>query len=124
MSWTIGTVTLPKSPSMIKHPYAAVFDTFKYTGGTAIVLAKGLDIESMTIETVLHQNGYSISQLEGSYLIPLSQYVGSTVAINFPRTRHNGTWLMTSLDPEDSNEKPDNIPITMNFVRGAAIFFM
>ena len=121
MTWAIGTVNLPLSPSRITHPHAAIINKFKLTGGTPLIQGLGWDAETLTMVTTLHSGTLTIDQLATNYLTPLKAYVGSTVVVTFPHSYHNGTWLMTNLEPEESNDAPDRIDITIKFTRGSSI---
>ncbi len=120
MSWQIGSVTLPLSPGRITHPHSAIINKFKITGGTPLIQGLGFDAETLTVTVPLHSGNLTIDQL-GSYLSALKAYVGSTVTITFPHSYHNGTWLMTNLEPEETTTEPDRINVTIKFVRGSAI---
>lgn len=121
MSWTIGTVTLPNSPARVTHPLAAIVNKFKITGGTTLIQGVGIDAETMTWNLVLHNSGYTLDQLFTTYLSPLGSYLNTAVAVSCPRSFHNGTWLLTNLDPEESNDAPDRVNVTIKFTKGSAI---
>jgi len=121
MSWQIGTVTLPKAPRRIVHQLPTVNEAFKITGGTAVAVGLGLDLETLTVNVVLHGQNYSLEQLSGSYLTPLKGYLNSGVEISFPLTFYSGTWLMTELQPNITNEAPDSVDVIIKFVRGSGI---
>lgn len=121
MSYQIGTVTLPKSPTKISYSLPAMIDTFKITGGTAVAVGLGLDLESLNVTAVLHGSAYTQSELAGSYLTPLKGYLNSKVALDFPINFFDGTWLMTEFKPDFSISAPDRIYLSLKFVRGSGI---
>lgn len=124
MSYQIGTVTLPKSPTRISHTMPALSGVFKITGGTAVALGLGLDLETLSVNVTLHEQNYSLSQLSGSYLTPLKDYLNTEVEIAFPISIHNGTWLMTNIQHNINIDAPDRIFCVINFVKGSDILLM
>jgi len=121
MTYQIGTVNLPKSPTRISYNLPALTDTFKITGGTAVAVGLGLDVESLTVNAVLHETGLTHSDLAGSYLTPLKNYLNTEVALDFPVSFFDGTWLMTGFQHDFNVSAPDRIFLTLKFVRGSTI---
>ena len=121
MSWQIGTVTLPKSPRRVVHPMPAKTSSFPITGDTAYSIGLGIDIEKMVWTVMLHKKGLSLNALGGSYITPLKGYLGSTVVVSTPLDIHNGTWVMSLLQPSVRNDKPDVVNCTIKFERGENI---
>lgn len=121
MTYQIGTVTLPKSPTRITYSLPAVTESFKITGGTAVAVGLGLDLESLSITAVLHSDNLSQSDLAGSYLTPLKNYLNTEVTITFPISFFNGTWLMSDFQPDLNVSAPDRIFVSLKFVRGSGI---
>lgn len=121
MTYQIGTVNLPKSPTRITYNLPALTDIFKITGGTAVAVGLGLDLESLTVNTVLHETNLTQSDLAGSYLTPLKGYLNSEVELDFPVSFFDGTWLMTGFQPDFNVSAPDRIYLILKFVRGSGI---
>jgi hypothetical protein len=121
MSWTIGTVTLPKSPEKIKHDLPALYEAFPVTGGSPDILGTGLEVETLSFTVPLAQRGYTIPNLIGSYLTPLLNMRGSAVALSTPFSSLNGTYLCVGVSPDYDNHKPDEIDCIIKFVKGDVI---
>ncbi len=122
MSWTIGTVTLLKSPSKFKHTLPANIETFKVDGGTAIPMGNGLDIETLTLSFPLFSSSYNIDQIMGTYVAALEAYRNTAVAIVTPYSSLNGTYLLTSFDYEKSNEDAaGKIECNAKFVKNGTV---
>lgn len=124
MSWAIGTVTLPNSPSRIIHEATAAYEPFSNTGGTQDITATGINAETLTCNFDMHKKGYTQVMLFGSYVSPLRAYLYSAVTVDFPITYHNGTWLMTECTPDLNNEEPEKVTLTITFVRGGNILVL
>lgn len=121
MSWVIGTVTLPRGPDRIMNEGPAKIDLLDISSELPIVIAEGFELENFTLEGLLHQTGYSLVQLEGSYLIPLRGYRGSTVVVSTPLTALNGTWLCVDVPFDVSAGGGDpRIQYSIRFVKGSS----
>ena len=122
MSWTIGSVTLPKSPERFQYRAAANSDSFKPDGGTAIVFGTGLDLETLDLSIPLSESGATWGSLETNYIGSLKSYLNTAVAVSFPVGVANGTWLMTGCEASvDKSISDPNYVLTLKFVRGASI---
>lgn len=123
MSWIIGTVTLPKSPSQFKHTLPAYVEIFKIEGGgTAIPMGNGLDVETLTMQFPLFSASYNIDQIMGTYVTALKAYRNGTVAVTTPYASLNGTYLFTSFDYKKSNEDPaDKVDCNVKLVKSGTV---
>ena len=118
-TWSLGSVTLPKSPSKVTYLGQGVGDTFPLTGTQSIALGLGQDITEMTWLLLLHQSGYTIPTLMGSYVEPLLAYRGSTIVTTTPISLYNGTWILDQVKHDISNEKPAQVNVTLKFRQGS-----
>ena len=121
MSWTIGTVTLPKSPEKINRSLPATYTTFPVTGGAPDILGTGLDIETLSFTVVLASPGLSLTDLDGSYVVPLQNMRGSAIAVSTPFASMNGTYLCVNVTPDYDNLKPAEIDCIIKLVKGELI---
>jgi hypothetical protein len=124
MSWSIGTVTLPKSPQRTMHDKGAITNSFPLIDNQAIALGLGTDLEMLQWELKLNDGTKLLADLDTDYVTPLMGYVGSTVAITTPFASMSGTWLMTLCKPEMDNLKPREVYCKIQFVKGSDIIIV
>jgi len=89
-------VTLPKYPHYI-NPVAPAAVTSKYhrEGGASTIVSRFKTEGKLNIECDLYSAGMSNATLMGSYISPLTGFIGKNVTLTVPDSQFGGTWLLT-----------------------------
>jgi hypothetical protein len=124
MSWTIGTITLPKSPKRTTRDKDAITDSFPLIDDQAIAMGLGTDLDLLMWELTLNEGTKSLATLDTDYITPLLEYSGSTVALSTPFSSMNGTWLVKLFKSEMDNQKPEAIYCKILFTKGSDIIIV
>ena len=116
MSYVVGAVTLPVVRSVTEHNPARI-SSLGQDGDAPVVFCEGLDIRELEVDATVYVAVSSKAALKSSYITPLQALVGTEVALAFPDSHYDGSWVFKSFT---FTEGLKSFGCRLVFVRGSS----
>jgi hypothetical protein len=104
LTWTIGDVEFPFSPSQINDENESVTESFDLDGVAAGIFATAQGVRVVQISGSIALEGLDKAAIEAAYSAPLRAYQGTSQTVESPSGAYDGDWLVKKVSFKEQAE--------------------